>query len=115
MIPKTDYLYVKRILDQGGYTVAYADSGERALEEAKRLSPDCIIMDVVMPQMNGFQATRALSKDPATQQIPVIMLSSKSDQIDKVWAASVKGATDYVVKPANPKELLTKVMAVVGA
>ena len=111
---KTDYLYVKRILDQGGYTVAYADSGERALEEAKRLSPDCIIMDVVMPQMNGFQATRALSKDPATQQIPVIMLSSKSDQIDKVWAER-QGATDYVVKPANPKELLTKVMAVVGA
>ncbi len=111
---QTDYLYVKKILDQGGYTVAYADSGERAVEEAKKLSPDCIVMDVVMPEMNGFQATRALSRDPATQQIPVIMLSSKSEKTDRVWAER-QGATDYVVKPANPKELLTKVMAAVGA
>ena len=111
---KTDYLYVKKILDQGGYTVAYADSGEKAMVEAKRLSPDCILMDVVMPQMNGFQATRALSRDAATQNIPVIMLSSKSEQTDRVWAER-QGATDYVVKPANPKELLTKVMAVIGA
>jgi twitching motility two-component system response regulator PilH len=111
---KTDYLYVKKILDQGGYTVAYADSGEKALEEAKRLSPDCILMDVVMPDMNGFQATRALSRDAATQNIPVIMLSSKSEKTDRVWAER-QGATDYVVKPASPKELLTKVMAVIGA
>ncbi len=111
---KTDYLYVKKILDQGGYTVAFADSGAKAMEEAKRLLPDCIIMDVVMPDMNGFQATRALSRDPATQHIPVIMLSSKGEQTDKVWAER-QGATDYVVKPANPKELLTKVMAVIGA
>ena len=111
---KTDYMYVKKILDTGGYTVAYAESGEQALEEAKRLSPACIVMDVVMPGMNGFQATRALSRDPATAQIPVLMLSSKGEQTDKVWAER-QGATDYVVKPANPKELLTKVMAVIGA
>ncbi|MEO0367584.1 MAG: response regulator [Pseudomonadota bacterium] len=111
---KTDYLYVKKILDQGGYTVAHAESGEQAIEEAKRLEPDCIIMDVVMPKMNGFQATRALNRAPETAQIPVIMLSSKSDETDKVWAQR-QGATDYLVKPADPRALMEKVVAAVGA
>ena len=110
---KTDYLYVKKILDAGGYTVAHAESGEEALTEVKRLQPSCIIMDVVMPKMNGFQATRAISRDAETAAIPVIMLSSKSEQTDKVWAER-QGAVDYVVKPANPKLLLDKVAAALG-
>lgn len=104
---QTDFLYVKKILDHGGYTVAYASSGQQGIEEAKRLKPDCILMDVVMPEMNGFQVTRAISRDVQTANIPVVMLSSKSQETDKVWAQR-QGATDYVVKPANPKLLLEK-------
>ena len=104
---KTDYLYVKNILDHGGYNVEYASSGKDGIEAAKRIKPDCILMDVVMPEMNGFQATRAISRAPETASIPVLILSSKSQETDKVWAER-QGATDYVVKPANPKLLLSK-------
>ncbi len=104
---KTDFLYVKKILDHGGYNVEYAPSGKDGIEAAKRIKPDCILMDVVMPEMNGFQATRAISRAPETASIPVLILSSKSQETDKVWAER-QGATDYVVKPANPKLLLSK-------
>lgn len=104
---KTDFLYVKNILDHGGYNVEYAASGKDGIEAAKRIKPDCILMDVVMPEMNGFQATRAISREPETAAIPVLMLSSKSQETDKVWAER-QGAIGYVVKPANPKLLLSK-------
>lgn len=104
---KTDFLYVKKILDHGGYNVEYASSGQDGIDAAKRINPDCILMDVVMPEMNGFQATRAISRAPETSTIPVLILSSKSQETDKVWAER-QGATDYVTKPANPKLLLTK-------
>jgi len=108
---QTDFLYVKKILDHGGYTVAYASSGQQGVEESKRLKPDCILMDVVMPEMNGFQVTRAISRDVETANIPIIMLSSKSQQTDKVWAQR-QGAIDYLVKPANPKLLLEKLKTI---
>ncbi len=104
---KTDFLYVKNILDHGGYNVEYAPSGKDGIEAAKRIKPDCILMDVVMPEMNGFQATRAISRAPETAAIPVLILSSKSQETDRVWAER-QGAIDYVVKPANPKLLLSK-------
>ena len=110
---KTDFLYVKNILDHGGYKVVYAPSGKEGVEAAKNVMPDCILMDVVMPEMNGFQATRRISKNVETAGIPVLMLSSKSQQTDKVWAQR-QGATDYLVKPANPKLLLTKLRALMG-
>lgn len=111
---KTDFLYVKNILDHGGYVVSYAPSGKDGIEAAKRIKPDCILMDVVMPEMNGFQATRAISRAPETASIPVIILSSKSQETDKVWAQR-QGATDYVVKPANPKELLSKLQTILAS
>lgn len=104
---KTDFLYVKNILDHGGYTVEYASSGADGIAAAKKIMPDAILMDVVMPEMNGFQATRAISRAPETASIPVLILSSKSQETDKVWAER-QGAVDYVVKPANPKLLLSK-------
>lgn len=104
---QTDFMYVKNILDHGGYKVAYASSGQAGIDEAKRILPDCILMDVVMPKMNGFQATRAISRQVETANIPVLMLSSKSQKTDKVWAQR-QGATDYLVKPADPRLLLTK-------
>lgn len=110
---KTDFLYVKNILDHGGYKVSYAPSGKEGVEAAKEIMPDCILMDVVMPEMNGFQATRAISRQVETADIPVLMLSSKNQETDRVWAER-QGATDYLVKPANPKLLLTKLRSLLG-
>lgn len=111
---QTDFLYVKNILDHGGYTVAYASSGADGITEAKRLKPDCILMDVVMPEMNGFQATRAITRQAETADIPILMLSSKNEKTDKVWAQR-QGASDYIVKPANPKLLLSKLSSLLAA
>ncbi|GHA11589.1 response regulator [Arenicella chitinivorans] len=110
---KTDFLYVKNILDHGGYKVAYAPSGADGIQMSKDLKPDLILMDVVMPEMNGFQATRAISRELETADIPILMLSSKSQQTDKVWAER-QGATDYLVKPANPKLLLSKIKSLLN-
>ena len=109
----TDFLYVKNILVNNGYEVNHAQSGQDGIEAAKRLQPDCVLMDVVMPEMNGFQATRALSREVTTADIPVIMLSSKSQKTDRVWAAR-QGAKDYLVKPADPKLLLVKLQSVLA-
>jgi len=110
----TDFLYVKNILTKGGYEVSHALSGEEGIEMAQKLQPDCILMDVVMPKMNGFQATRALSRDVKTAEIPVVMLSSKSQKTDLVWAQR-QGAKDYLVKPADPKALVGKLRNILGA
>jgi twitching motility two-component system response regulator PilH len=109
-----DFLYVKAILAHGGYRVVHAPSGKDGIEEAKRNLPDCILMDVVMPEMNGFQATRALSREVTTADIPVLMLSSKSQETDRVWAQR-QGAKDYLVKPADPRKLLEKLKLLLGS
>ena len=110
---KTDFLYVKNILDHGGYNVVYAPSARDGIEESKRIIPDCILMDVVMPEMNGFQATRVLSREVTTADIPIVMLSSKSQKTDNVWAER-QGAKHYLVKPANPKLLLAKLQSLLA-
>ena len=109
----TDFLYVKNILSHGGYEVAYANTAKQGIEEAKKIQPACIIMDVVMPEMNGFQATRVLSREVTTADIPIVMLSSKSQKSDKVWAER-QGAKHYLVKPANPKLLLSKLQSLLA-
>ncbi|MNC90971.1 Phosphate regulon transcriptional regulatory protein PhoB [compost metagenome] len=76
----------------------------------KQLRPDLVLMDVVMPGQNGFQATRTLTKDEATKHIPVILCTSKSQETDKVWGMR-QGARDYVVKPVQPADLLAKIQA----
>lgn len=110
----TDFVYVKNILEPAGYNIVHAQSGKDGIDKARQLHPDCILMDVVMPEMNGFQATRALSRDVVTANIPVIVLSSKSQKTDLVWAQR-QGATGYIVKPANPKVLLSKLQKVLAA
>ena len=79
----------------------------------RRLSeetPDLILMDVVMPGQNGFQLTRAITRDPRFANVPVIMCTSKSQETDKVWGMR-QGARDYIVKPVDPTELMTKIQA----
>jgi twitching motility two-component system response regulator PilH len=98
------------ILTKSGYKVTTANSAEEAFAKVKQAAPDLVLMDVVMPGQNGFQATRALTKDESTKNIPVILCSSKGQETDKVWGLR-QGARDYVVKPVNPADLLAKIAA----
>ncbi|MBS0307676.1 MAG: response regulator [Proteobacteria bacterium] len=93
------------ILGKAGYEVVAAESGEEAIIKAKTDLPDLVLMDVVMPGMNGFQATRAITKDDATSHIPVIILTSKDMETDRIWGMR-QGATAFLSKPVDPTELL---------
>ncbi len=107
----TEVHALKGILEQGGHAVSSADNAEAGIKAAKTAKPDVILMDVVMPGMNGFQATRALSKDPDTQHIPIIIVTTKDQETDRVWGLR-QGAKDYVTKPVDSNDLLAKVQAV---
>lgn len=109
----TDVEHLRQILQRAGFDVSLATSGTDALDRIKHDKPDCVVMDVVMPGMNGFQATRTLSRDPLTARIPVIVVSSKSQETDRLWALR-QGAREYVVKPVNETELIGKIRAVIG-
>ncbi len=98
------------MLTKAGFEVVASDNGEDAIQKARQLKPDVILMDVVMPGLNGFQATRAISRDPDTRGIPIIICTSKSQETDKIWGMR-QGARDYVVKPVNRDELLAKIAA----
>lgn len=106
----TDRQYLTDILSKKGYTVATAESAEEALVKVKQLRPDLVLMDIVLPGQNGFQATRMLAKDNATKGIPVIIVSTKSQETDRVWGMR-QGARDYVVKPVDQADLLAKISA----
>ena len=106
----TDRESITAILTKNGYKVATAATAEEALAKVKQSAPDLVLMDVVLPGDNGYQATRALSKDDATKGIPVILCTSKSQETDKVWGMR-QGARDYVTKPVNGAELLKKITA----
>lgn len=109
----TDVQNLKNMLERSGHSVSEAHNAQEALDRVKAEKPDCVIMDVVMPGVNGFQATRTLSKDPATQHIPVIVVSSKSQETDRVWALR-QGAKEYLVKPVKETDLLGAIKAVLG-
>ena len=98
------------LLTKNGYQVVTAESGEEGVTKAKAEKPDLIIMDVVMPGLNGYQATRTLTRDDDTKNIPVLMCTSKGQETDKIWGLR-QGAQDYLVKPVNPEELLCKIAA----
>ncbi len=106
----TDRQYLSDILIKNGYKVSTSDSAEDALAKARQLNPDLVLMDVVMPGQNGFQATRALTRDDATKHIPVIICTSKNQETDKVWGLR-QGAKDYIVKPISQVDLLAKISA----
>src|SRR5919109_1734224 len=91
----TDRQFLSDLLVKNGYKVITANNAEEALAKAKELRPDLVLMDVVMPGQNGFQATRTLTKDEATKQIPIILCTSKSQETDRVWGMR-QGARDYV-------------------
>ena len=93
-----------------GYRVVVAESGEQGIAMAKQELPDLILMDVVMPGINGYQATRTLTREEATRHIPVILCTSKNQETDKIWGMR-QGAQDYLVKPVDHAALLAKIAA----
>lgn len=106
----TERYFLTELLTRNGFDVSVAENAEEALLKLKSHAPDLILMDVVMPGQNGFQLTRQLSKDPATQNIPVIMCTSKNQQTDRIWGLR-QGARDYITKPVRAEELLGKITA----
>ena len=106
----TDRQFLLESLSKLGYQVVLAESGEQAVDRARSELPDLVIMDVVMPGTNGFQATRQITRDEATKHIPVIMCTSKSQETDRIWGLR-QGAKDYVVKPVDVNELASKIAA----
>jgi twitching motility two-component system response regulator PilH len=111
---KTELHHLSELLGKRGYTVRTAENGEEALRRLAEEKPDLVLMDVVMPGQNGFQLTRAITRDPRWSDVPVIMCTSKNQETDKVWGMR-QGAKDYIVKPVNAEELLTKIRAFDGA
>ncbi len=109
----TELHLFQNMLEQNGFGTLVADSGEEGLRQAKTSRPDCILMDVVMPGMNGFQATRKLTQDPDTAGIPVIMITNKDQETDKIWGMR-QGAVEYLVKPIDSKQLVAKINAVMA-
>ena len=107
----TERFFLTELLTKQGYAVSTAENADEAMIKVKAVVPDLILMDVVMPGLNGFQLTRTLSKDPATQNIQIIMCTSKNQQTDRIWGLR-QGARDYVVKPVRAEELLEKIAAI---
>jgi twitching motility two-component system response regulator PilH len=98
------------LLTKRGFAVRTAENGDEAMRRLGEEKPDLILMDVVMPGQNGFQLTRAITRDPRFVNVPVIMCTSKNQETDKVWGMR-QGARDYVVKPVKADELIAKIKA----
>ena len=102
----TDTHLLKKILEKNGFNTLTAADADAGIQVAKREKPDLILMDVVMPGLNGFQATRELSSDPDTSTIPVIIVTRKDQQVDRVWGMR-QGARDYVTQPVKEGALMS--------
>jgi len=110
----TDTKVFSTVLEKNGHIVLSAGSAEDGIEVCKRELPDLVLMDVILPGMNGFQATRSLSKDPTTSAIPIIIVSTKNMETDRVWGLR-QGAKDYLVKPPSERELINRINALLPA
>ena len=96
---------MKRIVEKLGHEALTAEDGAAGVEAAKAHKPDLILMDVVMPNLNGFQATRAISKEASTAHIPIVLVTTKDQETDKVWGMR-QGAKAYITKPFNENQLI---------
>jgi len=106
----TERAFIEKLLKKRGYEVLTADSGEAAIARATSEQPDLILMDVVMPGLNGFQATRAISREEKTRHIPVFICSTKDQDTDRIWGLR-QGARDYLTKPLDERALLERIEA----
>jgi len=112
-----DEIYIVHILDfslgMEGYQVITALDGEQGLEKAQTERPDLIVLDIMMPKLDGYETCKALKADPATRGIPVILLSAKGRNMDQKVGFEV-GADDYITKPFSPRKLVERINAILG-
>ena len=106
----TERYFLMELLTKNGFTVSAAENAEEAMIKVKTVAPDLILMDVVMPGQNGFQLTRAITRDPLYADVPIIMCTSKNQETDRVWGMR-QGARDYITKPVDADELMAKIKA----
>jgi two-component system, OmpR family, phosphate regulon response regulator PhoB len=98
-------------LEREGYQVVKARSGADALRQAQASPPDLVLLDLMLPEMDGLEVCRRLRQNPATQAVPIVMLTARGDEVDRVLGLEM-GADDYVVKPFSPRELVARIRAV---
>jgi twitching motility two-component system response regulator PilH len=110
----TEVHVMQKALEKSGFRTAVANDGQEGIRLAREMHPDLIFMDIVMPGMNGYQATRALANDPDTRRIPIVMVTSKNLETDRIWGLR-QGAVDYMVKPVSPAQLVEKAQATLAA
>ena len=106
---RTQVYATKKTLEEYGFKVITAENGKHGILAARHEKPDLIIMDIVMPEVNGFQATRYLTRHPDTSHIPIIIVSGSTQEADKAWGLKL-GARDFLTKPTEPAQLITKVV-----
>ena len=109
----TETYKMETVLKKNGYSVVKAENGEEGVEAAKKELPNLVLMDVVMPGLNGFQATRLLTKAKETAHIPVIIVTTKDQPTDKLWGKR-QGARGYLVKPVDDKDLIDAIKQVMN-
>ncbi len=107
---KTELMFMTDLLQKNGFSVKTAENAEDAFRRLAEEKPDLILMDVVMPGQNGFQLTRAITRDPLYADVPIIMCTSKNQETDRVWGMR-QGARDYITKPVAADELMAKIKA----
>ena len=105
---------IRRIVEKLGHEAVTAEDGADGVVVAKRELPDFILMDVVMPNLNGFQATRAITREPTTKHIPVILVTTKDQETDRVWGMR-QGARAYLTKPFSEAELADIITGHIGS
>jgi len=105
---KTESLVMNKILKSVGHTVINAENGTDGLSLTEKEQPDLVLSDIVMPEMDGFQVCRKIKRSPSTKHIPVILISSKSEETDKFWGLK-QGACDYLNKPFSEEDLVASV------
>jgi twitching motility two-component system response regulator PilH len=96
---------ITNLLKENGMEVTTANDGVEALEQIKGFRPDIVVMDIVMPRMNGYELCRHLKRDPQTKEVPVVMCSTKGEDFDRHWGMK-QGADAYIAKPFQPQELI---------
>lgn len=106
----TELKKLEQIVSEAGYAVITAVNGKDAVDKARTMHPDAVLLDVIMPDMNGFQVCRAIKSDAATRDIPVVIVSSKGEKTDKVWGQE-QGAAGYITKPYTPDQIVTQLRA----
>ena len=105
---KTELMFMTDLLGKNGFLVRTAENAEEAFRRLSEEKPDLILMDVVMPGQNGFQLTRAITRDPLYADVPIIMCTSKNQETDRVWGMR-QGAKDYITKPIEAGDLMAKI------